>query len=402
MINKIKEKAFVLFMAIAPIFYLTNSGDLRDAQAKFYQLGAIALISCFIENIWLTMFMLLNLFLLLSTGVETGINQVLNVFIGCLLFTVSKNYFKNKSFMDFSKVILWICFFNISWMMLQVLNIDPLYVGQMANGTPLIGQVFNDPLGLFGIKMANGIFLSIASMVMAVLNQYIGMLIIIPILMSHASTAVLAWIVSMLFFTWHIKRRLFIILSIIGVLGIGTYIVLDQKDDPNTFKSRFGMWHMVTRYSIINPIGFGPDSFRNLNEKKKFMFVSDNHYNPAIMVFNQANSEADVQYYDPKRGITNEPWKGNQNEINVWDNAHNEYLQLFFEYGIIGVLLLIGLFRDMIIRFNRCDKTNELIMLTSILLVYFVSSISHFPLHLARLGCLFPIFLGVWYARTEN
>ncbi len=399
-VDKIKKYAIMMFLAITPIFFYNYVGTMRDAQCMFFQLGGILVISCFFENQWLTFFMFLNVFLLALNGLQIGLNQVLNIFIGCLLFTITKNYFKKKPFMPFAKVLIWVAVANIALMIMQKFGIDPINCVADQNGNRVVGAIFNDPSGFFGIKMANGIFLSIVYPILSILNPFIALVLLVPILTSHASTALLAWYTSAMFYTWHMKRKLFLALAVIGVLGVGTYIFMDQKDDPLTFKSRFPMWHMVLKYALINPIGYGPDSFRNITTFKKFQFASDNTYRAAIVEIN--GNQALVRYCDPKLGITNEPWKGDKDKINMWDTPHNEYLKLFFEYGYFGIFLLIMILKEMFKRFKYANKSQELIMATSVLIVFAVSSLAHFPLELARLGCLFPIFLGVFYARTEN
>jgi len=170
------------------------------------------------------------------------------------------------------------------------------------------------------------------------------------------------------------------------------------------------MWHQVVSVSLRNPIGYGPDSFRNRNKHKDFRIVGDRNYNPAFEVKLNDGSTY-MQFYSPsndsnrleklKEDYIKEAESNKQYFVSVWDNPHCEYIQILFQYGILGFLLLIGLIRDLFIRFRRAEKTKELIVITSCLLVYFVSSTAHFPLELARLGYLFMIILGAFYAKSE-
>lgn len=403
-IKKLRHYGLLLFMFICPVIY--NNGvtfDLRDFQERAFQLISICLVALFIGNIWIGSFLILNVFVLLYNDPAVGLQQVLNILLGSLLFMISRSYFKKTDFMPYARILVWLLALNLIWMILQSSGIDPLYIAQNASGVPQIKATFRDFSGLFGIKMANGIFIGMVMPILASINLWLVPFLLIPLYYCRASIAILAVFVSMSFYLFHTNRRIFNYFVVVGLAGATIYTFLDLKDDSHTFKSRFPVWHSAVRYTLSHPLGYGPDSYRNYNAKKNFLFYSDYDYNHAI-VRKLSEDTALFQYYEMDNGAmyshNHKPFKNNT--ISWWDNPHNEYIQQFFEYGFIGLFLLVGLIREMFYRFKFAVKSKELIVITASLLVYFVSGLGHFPLHIARLACLFGIFLGAFFAKTDE
>src|SRR3990167_5060261 len=99
-----KKTLLAVFIFIAPIMYAINGQDLRLFQERVFQFLGMCLIACFIGNFWLSAFLMLNVFLYFYNGAEIGGNQVLNVFVGCLIFMVSRAFFTKNSFLEYSKI----------------------------------------------------------------------------------------------------------------------------------------------------------------------------------------------------------------------------------------------------------------------------------------------------------
>ena len=170
------------------------------------------------------------------------------------------------------------------------------------------------------------------------------------------------------------------------------------------------MWHAVFTYSLRNPIGYGPDSFRNLNKHKSFMFMADYDYKAGISHKMRDGSEL-LELYSPSKDaaeiqarmdkVAKDGFRADQ--LSTWDNPHLHLLTVLFEYGIIGLLLVCGFIREIYCRFRRTNNKNkELIVVTSCLMVFFITGLTHFPFHLARIGYLFPVLLGAFYSLTDS
>lgn len=407
---KIQNYLLFAFILLCPVVYDMNGGSLREFQEGFYQVMGMALIATFIGNIWITLFIILNLATFLYHGGDVGQSNVMNVFIGGLIFLVSRKYWKVNNTEPMMKCLVAIGVVSVIWMGFQFIKIDPLFIGQDAGGNKIFDLPFNNPVGLFGIKMANGIFLSLIVPIVASFNILVAPLLLIPLFFAQSSVVALSLFGSMSFYLYHLHRKLFLPFILLGLVGLSAFCVLDERTDGQTFSSRFPVWHSAIKYGLHNPIGYGPDSYRNLNKHKNFVFKSDEKYNHGLEFYMPDGSVA-FQYYsmfndkaEIETKTKNKLDSGfNAKDLSMWDNPHNEYIQMFFEYGFAGLFLLIGLMHEMWYRFKfypgRKDK--ELIVLSSCLIVYFISGLTQFPLHMARLGFAFPVLLGAWYSRTD-
>ena len=81
--------------------------------------------------------------------------------------------------------------------------------------------------------------------------------------------------------------------------------------------------------------------------------------------------------------------------------AHNDYLQIFFENGWLGIttvcmFLLIGLYR-----YIQAKKTKMLMIVSSCLVVQLISSLGIFTVHTATSGMLLVIFTGLFIGETN-
>lgn len=414
MTEKLKHWFLTFYLIAVPLAFSSFSHD-RQSQEHFFEYMAMAIVALFIGNIWLTGFLLLNIVSYVHAGEQVGSMQVLNIFFGCLLFRFSASYFKKRDVYPYFKPLLWLLCLNLFWMVLQKFNIDPLFMAQDGTGRPIDGP-HGDPTGFFGIKMANGVFITIGACILAFFNPILALFMAIPVALLRSSAVFLSFFSVTAFLVYYLYRRMFIWVMAIFALLAGAGILHDQIDDPGTFGSRLPMWHCTIKHALKNQavlIGWGPDSFRNITKQKKFLLVSDENREVMVHVSTGEN-EAQIKYYSPTndtdklaRLTTKAASDGTTlNHLAFWDNPHNEYIQMFFQYGIIGLLLLIGLMRDICERFYFATRgalvNREIFFVTAVLIVFFVSSLTQFPLGLARLGYLFPIFLGAFYAKTEE
>lgn len=403
----LRPLVFVVLLAICPIVFYQGEVDSRTFQNMFFNYTAVGAIAVFCGNFWLGMFLLYNIFSFIWAGADTGSMQLGNITFGVSLFMLSRVFFRKNSFLPYTKYLVWVALASIIFMILQMLRIDPIHVGQNSAGV-IMHRPFSDPVGLFKIKECSGTFLSFVVPILTYSNPVLGALLMFPILTSHSSSVALASLVVLAISVYYFHRHLFkwfLLALFIGTIG---YFVYDFNKDPYTFKSRFPVWHSTAKFGLSNPLGFGPDSYRNHNRIKNFMFVGDANGNHWIerqidkdkrqltyysMTNDRVESERKAQEL-VENGLPN-------GEYNLWDNPHNGFLQMLFQYGYIGVFLLFGLMREIWFRWRFCIKNGENVILFCGLLVFAITSITHFPLELARTACIFPVFLGAFYAKTD-
>ena len=84
-----------------------------------------------------------------------------------------------------------------------------------------------------------------------------------------------------------------------------------------------------------------------------------------------------------------------------YKKAHNDYIEVFFECGILGLLLISSLIFNAVYRFIKAKKTKTLIIISSCLLAQLVSALGIFTVHTATSGMLLVIFYGLYLGETK-
>ena len=401
-LDKLKEWLIVAFLFLVPIYYNPyTGGDARESQEKFFQGMAMVVASLFFGNIWYTCFFLLNMVMFVIYGASTGGSQVLNIFMTGLLFACSRNFFKERDFKPYLKALYAVLALTLFYSVFQFFRAELLGFPLSASGQVMTGM-HNSINGMFYHTIFHSMFMAIMLPALVLAGWWVGWLLIIPIGLLKCSGAILATAFIVPFIVFFKKRKLFIpTIIIMGILG-GGFTIYDRMVDPKTYGSRIYSWHMMARYTFMNPLGWGPDSFRNLNRFKKFTFKSDEEYNPMVSIKKDADTEI-LRYYtiDPRE--LPEKFKGKMpKNVSSWTEAHNEFIEFPFQYGIFGIIFM-GLFiMEILKRFMVADKTDEVLILFAILCVYALSSTTQFPLHVARLGGLIGVILGAFFARTDR
>ena len=88
--------------------------------------------------------------------------------------------------------------------------------------------------------------------------------------------------------------------------------------------------------------------------------------------------------------------------LDWWDNAHNEYIHLFYELGYPFLILGGFLFYHIYMTFKRSRRSKETVALLSCLIVFAIFSITQFPLHISRIGHLLPVLGAMFVISTKE
>ena len=400
-LDKAKEYFLYTFLFFVPIFYIPGLIDGRLVQERFFHVMAMLFISLFLGNIWITLFIWLNMLLFVIHGCEVGSSQVMSVFISSILFLISRNFFQDRSIMPYVRALYLVAALSMVWMVFQGFGIDPLNTQVTSNGIIMYDKRFDLMLGLLALSAFNGIFMCITASFM-IFHSWIALLLIIPVLISTSSGAILGFGFLVAFWSYFKLRRLFIWIIASMLLAVGLYTFLDKKHDPLTYSSRFENWHLMIKQTLLMPLGYGPDSFRNYHRNKNFTFWSDEDYNPIIRI-RQSNGKDIIKYYSADSGRSLERFKDRiPSHLSEWKEAHNEFIQFAFEYGILGVILLSFFCREIWMRFVLSNKDDETLALFACLAIYALVSTTQFPFHVARLSGFFGIILGAYWAKTDK
>ena len=357
------QKIIRYFVILLLFICLWNIVSLQDriAQQYFLQLGIMIIFGLLLKNIWLTLFLWWTVFLFCFYKFNLGQEYLGNVYTGLMLYYLVKVGFKKEHITFFINAVLWVCFVNLVYMFCQVLNWDFVYRLQLISSKGLEGYASNnEPAGFMGFKACMGILMALCVPLLASrgnLSAKIACIgLFLPLYLAKSSICVTGAIIGLLFVLWYQLKKIKWALIVIGLI-LGAFFYVWKVDMPmNMMPTRLSQWKMTLQDCILHPVtGWGLDSFRKITEQKKHLYVID-----------------PVKKDDGSMGFS------------LWDNPHNMYISLFFEWGILGLFLLGGYLRQCGIWFQRAIKEPNVIALTGFGLVVLIVSIAQFPFWLSR------------------
>ena len=335
----------LLFMCMTSIIGL----PIRYAHEHIFMLSMIVLFSLLLRNIWATLFLTWTAFLYIYFRFQIGEVYLRNIFLGGILYYLVKISFKKEHIDFFIKGVLWVLALNIGYIVIQMLGFDFIYRN-------VYGVVNDKPIGFMANTGVMGAFLVMCIPLLMTRGRkqmWLGLSLIPIVLLTRGRVNYLACGVVTLFVLYFaMNRKFWIGLVCVSLLGFGGLMIKKPPSDE-----RFQMWKMALTDCVMHPIsGWGLDSFRNTNENKNHLFVISPEEKPDGRV-----------------------------TVSVWDNPHNLYISLFYEFGVVVLLLLIGYWRQLGMWFSNAVKEPNTIGLAGFILAFFIISLGHFPAHLVRM-----------------
>jgi O-antigen ligase len=236
-----------------------------------------------------------------------------------------------------------------------------------------------DPAGLMGFKACMGV---ITALVMPVLlsrwnlRSKVGTgLLFIPLYLSKASICMLGGIVGVLFVLWFKMSSKKIWLAIVLTLCVLGGLFVKFIDMPMAMMpTRLFQWQMTLRDCIVHPVtGWGLDSFARETAWKPFVYAM----NPGL------NSTGGMH-------------------VDHWDNCHNLYVQTMYEWGLVGLLILVGYVRGCFLRFSKAIKDPNTVAMGAFLVVLLIVNIAQFPMFLSRTACFIIPIMALFEIQTGD
>ena len=412
----------ILYLTANPIFFWVGR-ELRLVQESFWQVAATMLIMAGYAffghkparfnrlSTWICIFGLYSCVLFLLGGMRLGSVTMLNTFLGILVYLLALRLDKKDTSAILTAIVIVGCV-NTLYMALQILNFD--FIFNLKGPGNLILRNISDPFGFMGIKCAMGIYKGLSMMAALFFSPFWALLFLAPIAMSESTAAWLAAGTGLAFYWYWMKRRLFRLI-IIPLVIVGFCYTVFYDMPKGMFGTRPPLWKMALKDTVYgfnlhndllqpvflrNPLtGFGLDAFYNGSiryftdsqtyEITRTIRIKDHYIDSESGVELKRNSKGDL--------LT---MKGNP--ADGWAEIHCEPIQIFYDMGLIGLVIVgFGLW-EMKQRFSRAIKTKEFIVVTAMLLVFFISSLTQFPLRMARISSFFPILLGLFVVNSAE
>lgn len=367
--------------------FLTVAGvSLRVAQQLYFSLFVIMLFGVLLKNIWATLFLAWTVFLFIFYKHAIGHIYVQNVFFGCVLYYLTKVSFKKEHIPFFINAVLIVLFLNLMYGIVQVCWLDWVFQGrEHIIGGPEIRHLIKEctfngslpkglcpaPMGFMANTNFMATFIALCIPLMMTRgrwSEWLAIVLFIPLFILHCSSALIAGGIGYLFVLFYrVKRRLWFGVVVASMIMGAVFLM---KFDTIGVE-RFSQWRLVLQDAKTHPVvGMGLDSFRKITQDKKYIYATD---------YRKVGDVEDIQY---------------------WDNPHNLYISLLFEWGGVGMLLLIGYIVSCIRKFNRSVITPNLLAVSGFMVSFFIVSMGQFPIFLARLAVIIVPLLALYDVET--
>jgi len=371
-----------IFLAVANLQGITSN---REAQQIVFMLLMVTLFSLLLKNIWVMLFIAWTVFLYSFFKFTSGSNYLSNIFLGGIFYYLTRISFKKEHVDFFINGLLWFVFLNVSYSVLQVLGYD-FFFQQMfyADGFENFRNNMS-PAGFMGHQSITAALYAMTIPLIATRGSKwswaaaIGLFF--PLYLQRTSLCFICGIVGLMFVLFYrIRRSIWIGLIVLMMLISFFYI---KKVDALGIE-RLPQWHQVMRDVMIHPVtGWGLDSFANVTPNKDF------RYQQQVLKFPYHRDQKSGKLY---QNITQITW---------WDNPHNLYISLFYEFGIIGLFIFCGYIRQNFMRFKYAVKTCNVIGLIGFILTFLGISFGHFPIFLARMAVFIIPAFALYEIATE-
>lgn len=331
-------------------------------QENFFQYGTMALfaLSLFIQpkrkisNVWLAViFAYCILHTVLFSYDQTSRYTLLNVFFGMVLLKIiaERVSFNLKLF---GAVFLGFIAWNILLMAFQVRNIDPIFSSVHPENTSAI-----DIVGFLGSRFCLGILACLALPFVYYYKKWCALCLIPLLYYSKSSSCVIAFFVSFMVIVWFWHKRFFWPLFLISV-GLAGYYVFKMDMPSGEFGKRVSVW--VAGISLLKVkmwVGYGIGKWKDVH----FVGVQGN------------------------------------GQLEEWSWAHNEYMQMWFEQGVIGMALLFFYIKSL---FKKFEIDRESVIILASFIGLLIVSFFHFAFHLAKFASLGILILAFMEAKRAD
>ena len=353
--------------------------ETREFHQYVMMLLVMAVFGLILDNIWISSFLWLTCFSFIFFKFKIGHIYLQNIFYGCVLYYITKKSFRREHINLFFKVFLWVVFINLAYGFIQVCGFDFMFGGRESLlGIMGLPAKLQAPTGFMGNTAVTSILYALAIPVLItrphIFSKIAGYMLFIPLLLLHSFSSWIASIASILFVLFFRLERRNWIKVVAGMVIIGA-IFTWKVDVPGN--KRFHQWQLALKDFSKHPVsGYGLDSFRKYTDTKNFKYTND--------------------WVKQKEKVNGK----NAYTTNTWDNPHNLIVSILFEWGLGGLIILIGLMFYYAKRFGKSIKDANTLALAGALLTIMVVSMGQFPMFLSRFAVIIIPMVGLYEIQT--
>ena len=358
---------FVIPLLYYPISIDGNIIDLRKIREIGFYSFAIIICSFLQKSRWLRYFIIwcvVNWWANFFLPRESYIGLT-NIFSALVLYLGFK-YLIEKGLLKVDIILRIVCLgviFQLVWLIMQMFNYDPLAWWKYGPGFYHIDMAGKELVGsrvplvswsgnpcILGVFFASNAFLLLHYFKVKNIPILFFIVLSSVFIVKNATTAI-CFVSGGLFYLlnrypFKIKNIIICVLIVV-LLGLSFVYVKAPNFD------RLPIWQKLLRDGI---------------KLRPFMGKGINFFSHLLIV---------DKYFTP------------------WHQAHNDYLQMILELGIIGFVLFSGWIISRFVMFFKSEKTHKQICIMSCLVAFFTSGVSMFPMHLTQLAFYAIVLLAV-------
>lgn len=407
---ELKIDWLALFLLLVPTFYVVGV-DMRLAQANFFQLAVFTIIALVHVNKFIRYFLLYAMVQYLAFPLPISLFQLQNLFLGALAYDFVVRFTKDERIKWYLWLLLGFMAFNCAWAILQVWNIDPIFMVGNADKQP---DGFKEGIGFFGLQAMMGNYAAAILPISLLLMPVTAGFCLIGLFISKSTFSVIAAVIAGAFLLWFRKRLYFWIMVVAGSITALLYITITDLPSGQ-FSRRLNAWHHIAKEGFKTQwIGKG---LGTLSTTHRFCEVTPTHQ--IKLVENEVNllaflkQQADIKGNKEVRTMLDSVNAANLSvsgvrheiiylfsrnmqlkgmDVMPWVEAHNEFIQVFFEMGLIGLAIMLAFIGNLFKRFYLFGtKSVFCITMAASFLAIVIVSVGHFPFHVARLSVPFLV-----------
>ena len=393
---EIKIDWLLWFLILLPIFYIFGE-DVRNAQTDFFCFSVLVMLGLFHVNKYIGLLLLWFGFQVAILKMPIDATQLTNLFIGVLLYQFIVWFGYTQNLKKYLWALCGLLMFNILWIPLQMYNVDPLWTSL----NPDKQVMFSEYPGWFNLPAFLGNFCAVALPFCMTLFWPMAIFAVVGLWFSKSTFSIVAAGLAFMAFFWFRKRLVFWLTLIFVVVGMGFYAKQDLQ--TGQFFRRLECWQKITRHAFKSQfMGHGLGNYGNefvvaeTTPDHEFLEISKPEH-IFVIAHDLAARKGDAELVALTKEMIGtkqydfdklqDAFQAKGLDVMVWHEAHNEFLQVFNDGGLIA-LFLVGLYVfDVFRRFlNGGCQSLAGVCLFSAFIAILVISAGHFPFRLARLA----------------
>ena len=359
--------SFMLFVAVM-LFFSNKAMPFRIGKSLFLLWSMMFLISStWIENKWIKWFIIWSVIRTYLTYSGYGFTTLQFIFVGCLAYQAMVTYFKKTN--NYNKILNTMCVLGIIQTTMLILQYNSIWLFLVPIGIefrtiiPGIIATSNAATGMNGFFSSNnmsGAFLALCLPAFFrggwwFLTPLVGVGLWLAVALGGIMPAVFGTLLFFIIKSYRINsvgKNMLILWAYIVFVIIVIISGVDQGGSQARLKAWGAIWDLMIKEKFI--FGWGVGLF-----KESFPALSTDH--------------------------------------SQWMRAHNEYLQVWVEHGLIGLLIVSGFIIEILKNGFRLCKDRIMLIALCGFIIGLLNMGVNFLMHTTG-----GVFLLVWGAMIEG